>query len=194
MERLSRADLWSLEEYAEARSEFRATVLGHKRTRQVQIGAHASLTFEDRITVKYQIQEMLRVEKIFERAAIEEELQAYNPLIPDGANLKATLMIEYEDVQERRVALMKLKGVEDCVWVQIGAAEKVWAIADEDLDRENDDKTSAVHFLRFEFSAAMVSDAKVGAGVSIGIDHPEYRHVVTPVSEDTSTALVADFA
>lgn len=194
MERLSRSDLWSLEDYAEARPAFRATVLGHKRARQVQLGAHASLSFEDRITVKYQVQEMLRVEKIFERAAIEEELEAYNPLIPDGTNLKATLMIEYEDADERRAALARLKGIEDSVWVRIGDSDKVWAIADEDLDRANDEKTSAVHFLRFEFASELIARAKAGAEVAIGVDHPEYQYALAPVAESMSTALIADFS
>ncbi|HRK57839.1 MAG TPA: DUF3501 family protein, partial [Burkholderiaceae bacterium] len=154
---LTRDDLWTLEAYAQRRAQFRAHVLAHKRQRTVQLGDHVTLLFEDVTTVRYQIQEMLRIEKTFEAAGIDQELEAYVPLIPDGSNLKATMMIEYADVQERKRALARLKGVESRVYVQVGAWGRVYAIADEDLERENDEKTSAVHFLRFEFSQPQVS-------------------------------------
>ena len=191
---LSRSDLWSLEDYAESRQDFRAQVLAHKRNRNVVLGAHAMLIFEDQFTVKYQVQEMLRIERIFERRAIEEELEAYNPLIPDGANLKATFMIEYEDIDERRVALEQLKGVEERVWMRVTGHQSVWAIADEDLDRENETKTSAVHFLRFEFTDSMRAAAIAGAQLNVGIDHDAYRESIEPLPASIHESLVADFA
>ena len=186
MQALTRKDLFSLEQYAEKRIEFRAQVMAHKKNRKVGIGAHASLYFEDRLTMQYQIQEMLRVERIFEPAGIEEELSAYNPLIPDGSNWKATFMIEYGNVDERRAALAKLIGIEDKVWVQVAGHDKVFAIADEDLDRTAADKTSSVHFVRFELSPDMAADVKRGGAVRMGIDHPEYSYAVDiePVVRD----------
>jgi hypothetical protein len=192
MEKLTRSDLYSLEQYAELRPEFRARVMAHKQNRKLPIGPVATLYFEDRLTVQYQIQEMLRVERIFEAAGIEEELAAYNPLIPDGVNWKATLMLEEPDVDKRRQLLAGLVGIEDCVWAKVDGHERVYAVADEDLDRDTDEKTSSVHFLRFEMSPAMVKEAKAGAALSFGIDHASYRHAVEPVTENVRAALLAD--
>jgi Protein of unknown function (DUF3501) len=194
MEKLTRGDLYSLEQYAELRPEFRARVMAHKKDRKLPIGPVATLYFEDRLTVQYQIQEMLRVERIFEAAGIEEELAAYNPLIPDGANWKATLMIEEPDVDKRRKLLAGLVGIEDRVWVTVEGLERVYAVADEDLDRDTEEKTSSVHFLRFEISPAMVRDVKAGAVLSFGIDHSNYIHRVEPVTENVRAALLADLA
>ena len=190
MDKLTRADLFSLERYHELRAEFRSRVLAHKRLRQVRIGPNATLYFEDRLTIQYQIQEMLRVERIFEAEAIEEELAAYNPLIPDGANLKATFMLEYEDPDERRRMLGRLGGIEDKVWMEVGG-ERVYAVADEDLDRTTDDKTSAVHFLRFELPDGLCRALGEGATMRFGIEHDEYRHD-NPLPEASRAALVAD--
>ena len=187
-------DLMSLEEYARRRAEFRPTVLAHKRDRTVQCGPNATWSFEDRLTVQYQVQEMLRIERIFESAGIADELAAYNPLVPDGSNWKATLLIEYPDETERRAALARLRGIEDRCWVQVAGHERVLAIADEDLERENDEKTSAVHFLRFELTPAMVEAAKAGAAVSIGMDHDAYRNAVDPLPEAARASLVRDLA
>ncbi len=173
---LTRDDLYSLEQYAQIRGDFRARVMAHKKQRRVPIGAHATLYFEDRLTIQYQIQEMLRVERIFEAAGIQDELDAYNPLIPDGSNWKATLMIEYGDEDERRDALARLRGVEDSVWVQVEGFDKILAIADEDMEREDGTKTSSVHFLRFELTAPMIAAVKSGAGIGCGTDHPDYRY------------------
>lgn len=192
--KLTREDLYSLEKYAQVRPQFRADVMAHKQKRQVQIGDHARLYFEDRTTIQYQVQEMLRIERVFEPAGIEDELHAYNPLIPDGSNWKATFMLEYDDVEERRVALESLKGVEDRVWVQVGDQPKVWAIADEDLERENDTKTSSVHFVRFELTPEMVRAAKSGAAIVMGIDHPSYRHDTGPLPATVRDSLVTDLA
>lgn len=191
---LSREDLYSLEKYAEVRPAFRAKVLEHKQHRQVAIGPFATLYFEDRLTMQYQIQEMLRVERIFEAAGIQEELDTYNPLIPDGSNWKATFMIEVPDENERRKVLARMVGIEDRVWVRVGAAAPVYAIADEDMERETADKTSSVHFLRFELTLDMVAAAKQGAAIAMGIDHPEYRHEVTALPEANRVSLVADLA
>jgi hypothetical protein len=190
---LTRDDLLSLEKYAQVRGEFRARVMAHKKDRQVHIGAHATLYFEDRLTMHYQIQEMLRAERIFEAEGIQEELDAYNPLVPDGSNWKATFMIEYEDVDERREALARLKGIEDLVWVQVAGFDKVFAIADEDMEREDETKTSSVHFVRFELTPAMAAAVKSGAAVSMGSDHPDYGYQVDvpPVTRDS---LAADLA
>ena len=192
--KLSRDDLYPLEKYSEIRSEFRARVLEHKQNRQVRIGEWATLYFEDRLTMQYQIQEMLRIERIFETAGIQDELDAYNPLIPDGGNWKATFMIEVPDPDERRVVLGKLVGIEDRVWVRVRDADPVYAIADEDMERETADKTSSVHFMRFELTPAMVAAAKQGAAISMGIDHPAYREAVTPVAESVRASLVADLS
>jgi len=191
MQALTRDDLYSLEEYAEVRPELRKKVMAHKKDRKVPVGGHATLYFEDRLTIQYQIQEMLRVERIFERAGIEEELSAYNPLIPDGSNWKATFMIEYDDVNERREALARLIGIEDHVWVQVADHGRVYAIADEDLERSDDTKTSSVHFLRFELEPAMVKGLKDGAELLMGIDHSEYDHAVK-VETQVRDTLLAD--
>jgi hypothetical protein len=194
MDKLTRNDLYSLEEYAVNRDAFRARVMAHKKNRKLHIGPVATLYFEDRQTIQYQIQEMLRVERIFEAAGIEEELQAYNPLIPDGSNWKATFMIEEPDVERRRALLAGLVGIEDCVWVRVDANDPVYAIADEDLDRATADKTSSVHFLRFELTGKMVADLRQGASLSMGIDHANYSHQVEPVAAAVRTALAADLA
>ena len=190
MDKLTRADLFSLEQYHEARAEFRARVLAHKRRRQIPLGPNATLYFEDRLTIQYQVQEMLRVERIFEADAIEEELAAYNPLIPDGANLKATFMVEYADPDERRRMLGRLVGIEDRVWMEAGP-DRIVAVADEDLERATEDKTSAVHFLRFELPGRMCAALCGGAAMRLGIDHEAYRHECT-VAETSRAALVAD--
>jgi len=194
MPQITRDTLMSLEAYAKARKEFRARVLAHKKSRTVHLGEHVTLVFEDELTIRYQVQEMLRIEKIFEEAGIVDELAAYNPLIPDGHNLKATMLIEYEDTDERRRALAALKGVEDAVWVRAAQLPKVNAIADEDLSRENDEKTSSVHFLRFELTPEMVAALKRGGALGIGVDHPAYKAAIPAVGEDTRRALVADLA
>lgn len=194
MNRLQRADLFTLEKYAEIRADFRARVMAHKAHRRLPIGPHATLYFEDRLTIQYQVQEMLRAERIFEPAGIEEELAAYNPLIPDGRNWKATFMIEYADEAERRVALAQLKGIEVAVWLQVQDHDRIVPVADEDLEREDEDKTSAVHFLRFELTAPMAAALKNGAALHAGIDHPAYRQAVAPVAAEIRAALVADLA
>jgi hypothetical protein len=189
---LSRADLWSLEEYAQERPAFREKVLAHKKNRQLALGEHARLYFEDALTIKYQIQEMLRIERVFEAEGIMEELEAYNPLIPDGHNWKATFMIEYTDPAERAVRLGELIGIEDQTWLQVEGFDKVFAIADEDLERDNADKTSSVHFMRYELSAAMVTAAKGGAAICAGIDHPNYTIPAFAVAQDIRDSLAAD--
>ena len=194
MPRITRDSLMTLEAYAKARKDFRAKVMAHKKTRAVHLGEHLTLLFEDELTIRYQIQEILRVEKTFEEEAIQDELDAYNPLVPDGLNWKATLLVEYEDVEERKQALARLKGIEDRVWVQVGNAPRVYAIADEDLERENDQKTSAVHFVRFEFTPSMVSELRRGSALSIGVDHPAYTFTLHEVPESTRRALLADLA
>jgi hypothetical protein len=191
MSKLTRDDLYSLEKYAAIRSDFRAKVMAHKKARQVAIGPNATLYFEDRLTMQYQVQEMLRIEKLFESAEIEDELAAYNPLIPDGSNWKATFMVEFPDAEERKTALAQMIGIEDKVWVQVDGHDKVFAIADEDLDREDETKTSSVHFLRFELAPAMAAAVKSGNKVSMGIDHPAYEYRVE-VEEDVRASLTAD--
>jgi len=192
MSKLSRNDLMNLETYATERAEFRAKVLSHKKNRKVMIGDHCTLYFEDRLTIQYQIQEMLRIEKIFEADGIEEELAAYNPLIPDGSNWKATFMIEYTDVTERQAALGKMVRIEDKVWMQVVDFDRVYAIADEDMDRSDEGKTSAVHFMRFELSDEMVDAVKQGAAISSGIDHPAYTASVEPLLSPVRESLAAD--
>ncbi len=192
MNKLAATDLMTLEQYARQRADFRAKVLTHKKARQLAVGPNTMWSFEDRLTVQYQVQEMLRIERIFEPEGIAEELGAYNPLIPDGRNWKVTLLIEFPDADERKVQLAKLRGVEDRCWVQVAGHDRVFAIADEDLERENDEKTSSVHFLRFELQQAMVDALKSGALLSVGIDHDHYRHVIDPVSPAARAALVAD--
>jgi len=192
MNKLTRSDLLSLEQYALERQAFRGRVMAHKRDRLVEIGAHAALYFEDRLTMRYQIQEMLRAERIYEPAEIEAELSAYNPLIPDGNNWKATFMLQYGDEAERHRQLVLLKGIESEIWVQVVGQPRVTAIADEDLERENEEKTSAVHFLRFELGAPLRRALADGAGLSMGISHPAYTAEVS-VSESTRLSLMADF-
>jgi Protein of unknown function (DUF3501) len=194
MPQVSRDSLMTLEAYAKARPQFRSRVLEHKKLRSVRLGEHVTLLFEDELTVRYQIQEMLRIEKIFEEEGIEHELEAYNPLVPDGRNFKATMLIEYADTEERRQALAALIGIEDRVWVQVEGCARVYAIADEDLERENEVKTSSVHFLRFELTAEMAAALKYGVTLSIGVDHPNYTAQVTPVAAPIRNALVADLS
>jgi hypothetical protein len=194
MPQITRESLMTLEAYARERKDFRARVIAHKKLRTVHLGEHLTLLFEDELTIRYQIQEILRVEKAFEEQAIDDELEAYNPLVPDGSNWKATLLIEYEDVDERKQALAGLKGIEDRVWVQIGTATRVYAIADEDLERENDEKTSAVHFVRFELSRSMIEDLNREVALAIGVDHPAYAFTLRDVPEPTRRALVADLS
>ena len=183
----------SLEAYARARPTYRKTAIAHKRLRTVHIGDHVTLLFEDEMTIRYQIQEVLRVEKTFEEAGIQDELHAYTPLVPDGRNFKATMLIEYEDEAERRVALTKLKGIENKTWVQIEGSKKIYAIADEDLQRENETRTSAVHFLRFELNAEMAAALKYGVSLSMGVADPQYT-VATELNDTTRAALVNDLA
>ena len=192
MNKLSRDDLFSLEQYSEARSAFREKVLAHKKNRRLDLGTNAALYFEDRLTIQYQVQEMLRIEKIFEADGIREELDAYNPLIPDGSNWKATFMVEFPDVEERKAMLAQLVGVEDRIYMQVADFDRVYPIADEDLERDTEDKTSAVHFLRFELSPEQVRALKEGASLIAGIDHENYRVEVSPVPDNIREALVAD--
>ena len=192
MDKLSRDSLMTLEAYHKARKEFRAQVLAHKKPRTIRLGEHVTLIFEDALTIRYQVQEMLRVEKIFEEEGIQDELDAYNPLIPDGRNFKATMLIEYEDVEERKVALGLLRGIEDRTWVRVEGLPKVFAIADEDLDRETEEKTSSVHFLRFELTPEMADGLKYGMSLAIGIDHPHYTVALDPVSPESRAALAKD--
>lgn len=194
MSKLTTADLMSLEQYARERSAFRTRLIEHRRVRSLRVGEHCSWSFEDRLTVQYQIQEMLRTERIFEPAGIAEELEAYNPLIPDGSNLKVTLMIEYPDADERATRLAELKGFERHCWMQVAGFPPVYAVADEDLERENQDKTAAVHFLRFEFTAPAVTAARSGVALAAGVDHPHYRVSIEPLPEPLRAALVKDFA
>lgn len=192
MEKLSPDMLYSLEQYSRLRNDFRAKVMAHKKNRQVALGPNATLHFEDHLTMHYQVQEILRAERIFEAEEIEGELAAYNPLIPDGGNWKATLMFEYPDVEQRKNALAKMANIEDRVWVKVDGFERVWGIADEDLDRSTEQKTSSVHFLRFELTPAMIAAAKAGAALSMGIEHPAYCHQVDPVPEHVRKSLVLD--
>lgn len=192
MKPLSATDLYSLEKYHAMRGDFRAKVLAHKRHRQVALGANATLYFEDRLTIQYQVQEMLRAERIFEAEGIAEELAAYNPLIPDGSNLKATFMLEFPDVDERRDALARLRGIEDCVYLQVGDGARCPAIADEDLERSDEAKTSAVHFLRFELTQEAIDALRAGAPLRAGVDHANYSHE-TVIDATVRRALIADF-
>jgi Protein of unknown function (DUF3501) len=194
MPKLSLESLMTLEAYARARKEFRAQVIAHKKRRTVHLGEHVTLIFEDELTMRYQVQEMLRAEKIFEESGIREEIDAYNPLIPDGRNFKATMMIEYEDEKERRAALAKLKGVEDRTWIRVEGLARVYAIADEDLERENDEKTSSVHFLRFELTKEMADALKYGVGLAMGVDHPAYTATLDAVPAEIRSSLVKDLA
>ncbi len=193
MQKLTRRDLMSLEQYDSERARLRGEVIAHKQLRNLQVGPNMTWCFEDRTTIRYQILEMLRAERIFESDAIQSELDAYNPLIPDGNNWKATLLIEFTDAVERRRALERLIGVENRCWIRISELSRVFAIADEDMERENDEKTSAVHFLRFELTDSMVEAAKSGASVSVGVDHDHYRHSLSPVPSAARDALCRDF-
>jgi len=194
MAKITRDSLMTLEAYAKARKEFRARVMAHKKNRSVHIGDHVTLLFEDELTMRYQVQEMLRAEKIFEEHGIQDELDAYNPLVPDGHNFKATMMIEYVDEAERRAALAKLRGIEQRTWVRVEGCPPVYAIADEDLDRETEDKTSSVHFLRFELTAEMVRALKYGVTLAIGVDHAHYRAEIDPLPPAIRASLVNDLA
>lgn len=194
MKKLNKSDLFSLEEYSINRDSFRKKVLEEKRHRKVYIGEHVALLFENKNTIQYQIQEMLRIEKIFDAEGIQEELDAYNPLIPDGSNLKAVMLIEYPNVEERKEKLKILKGIEKKIWIKVGSHNKVFAIADEDLEREDETKTSAVHYLRYEFSASMINDWKNDSSVVMGIDHENYQSSETIISSDISSSLSGDFA
>lgn len=194
MPQITRDSLMTLEAYARARPQFRAQVMAHKKNRTLQLGGHVTLTFEDELTILYQIQEMLRAERVFEDAGVQGELDAYNPLIPDGANWKATLMIEYPDVDERHRMLARLIGIEDRIWVQVEGQARVYAIADEDLERDNAEKTSAVHFLRFELDPVMVQALKKGAALAVGVDHPAYGAAVGAVDPAVRSSLVNDLA
>ena len=193
MAQISRDSLLTLETYAKQRPEFRARVIAHKTHRTVRLGHHITLIFEDELTIRYQIQEMLRIEKTFEEAGIQDELDAYTPLIPDGANLKATMMIEYEDPLVRKTELARLKGVESRVYVQVDGQPKVYAIADEDMERENEEKTSSVHFLRFELEPTAIASWKAGAAVAIGVDHPHYAVRLDEVAPQVQSSLARDF-
>jgi hypothetical protein len=194
MKKLNKSDLFSLEEYSINRDSFRKKVLEEKQYRKVYIGEHVVLLFENKNTIQYQIQEMLRIEKIFDAEGIEEELDAYNPLIPDGSNLKAVMLIEYPNVEERKEKLKILKGIEKKIWIKVGSHNKVFAIADEDLEREDETKTSAVHYLRYEFSVSMINDWKNGSSIVMGIDHENYHSSETIISSDISSSLSGDFA
>jgi len=190
--KIARESLLSLEAYARQRDEFRAKVMAHKKDRTVHLGAHVTLIFEDELTIRYQIQEMLRIERTFEEQGIQDELDVYNPLIPDGRNFKATMMIEYADAEERKHALAKLKGIEDRVWIQVEGCARVYAIADEDLERESEEKTSAVHFLRFELDDEMAKALKYGVSLALGIDHPNYQADLGAVAAGVRVSLTRD--
>jgi len=192
MHKLETKDLMGLEQYARERPAFRERIIAHKRARTLHIGPHLTLLFEDRLTMQYQVQEMLRAERIFEAEGIQQELDAYNPLIPDGRNWKTTMLVEYADERERRAALAKLKGIEKGVWLQVRGFGPIVPIADEDLERETEEKTSSVHFLRFELTPEMVKAFKAGAELDAGVDHPNYSHEVKPVPAALRKALLAD--
>ena len=194
MPAIARDSLLTLEAYAKERSAFRARVLAHKRNRIVHLGPHVTLLFEDELTIRYQIQEMLRIEKTFDESGIQQEVDAYNPLVPDGSNLKATMLLEYEDADARHAALAQLRGIEDHVFMRVAGFPVVRAVADEDLDRENDDKTSAVHFVRFELTPAMIAAFKAGTPVALSIDHPNYQAEVAMISPLVQETLASDFA
>jgi len=194
MPKIERESLLPLEVYARQRARFRAEVMAHKKDRTVSLGKHLTLIFEDELTIRYQIQEMLRAERIFEEEGIADELATYNPLVPDGRNLKATMMLEYPEVAERKRALAELRGIENRVWVRVEGCDRVHAIADEDLDRETEEKTSAVHFLRFELAAEMVAALKRGAALAIGVDHSTYSAELPAVPANVRDSLVGDLA
>lgn len=192
MQKISRESLLTLEAYSRARKDFRARVIAHKKNRSLVLGEHVMLLFEDELTMRYQVQEMLHAERIFEEEGIQDEIDAYNPLIPDGRNFKATMQIEYEDANERKSALARLKGIEDRTWIRVEGCAPVYAVADEDLERETDEKTSAVHFLRFELTPEMVEALKYGMSLATGIDHAHYSATLDPVPPEVRAALVKD--
>ena len=192
MKKLTRRDLLTLEQYAKDRPRLRSAVIAHKQLRNVQVGPNMTWCFEDFTTIRYQVLEMVRAERIFESEGIQGEVDAYNPLIPDGRNWKVTLLLEFTDAEERRVALERLIGVEDRCWIRVSEMERVFAIADEDMDRENEDKTSAVHFLRFELTPSMVEAMKSGASLCLGVDHDNYRHLVGPLADPVRLSLTRD--
>ena len=192
MTKLSRKDLYSLEEYSEIRDDFRARVMEHKKNRRLELGEHLVLFFEDRLVMHYQVQEMLKAEKIFDADGIQEELDAYNPLIPDGTNWKATMMIQYADITERQKMLARLVGIEHKIWLRVGDHDKIYPIADEDLERATEDKTSAVHFLRFELTPSMIADVHKGAVLSAGVEHEHYSVTVDSVPQNVAESLATD--
>ena len=192
MSKLTRKDLYSLEEYSEMREEFRKKIIAHKENRRLEIGDNILLLFEDKLIMQYQVQEMLKAEKIFDAAGIDEELDAYNPLIPDGTNWKATMMIQYPDVDERQEMLTQLIGIEDLIWMQVSGHDKIYAIADEDLERDTEVKTSAVHFMRFELDNDMIASLKTNATISAGVEHKNYQRTVDPVQNNLRDSLVND--
>jgi hypothetical protein len=192
MSKLTRKDLYSLEEYSAMRDDYRKKVMAHKNNRRLELGEHLLLSFEDKLVMQYQVQEMLKAEKIFDAAGIEEELAAYNPLIPDGNNWKATMLIQYPDVAQRQKELARLIGIEDVIWVQVEGFDKVYAIADEDLERDNDEKTSAVHFLRFELHSDMIAAVKAGTAISAGVEHENYQAIVSPLAGNLRDSLATD--
>jgi hypothetical protein len=194
MPRIARDSLMSLEAYSKVRKDFRANIIAHKKNRTVHLGDHVTLQFEDEMTMRYQVQEMLRAERVFEEESIQDELDAYNPLIPDGSNWKATMLIEYAEPDERQSALARMIGIEDRVWVQVENNPRVFAIADEDMERENDTKTSSVHFLRFELDRTMKQALRNGARLSIGVDHPAYGATLDPVTPAVRDSLLKDLA
>ena len=194
MSKLTRKDLYSLEEYTEKRDDYRKKIMAHKENRRLELGNNLLLSFEDKLIMQYQVQEMLKAEKIFDAAGIEEELDAYNPLIPDGTNWKATMLIQYPDVEQRQLQLTRLIGIEDLIWLQVEGFDKVYAIADEDLERDNAEKTSAVHFLRFELDTDMITAVKSGTNISAGVEHENYQKIVSPVSSHLRDSLASDLA
>lgn len=192
MAKLKREDLYSLEQYSEMRNDYRKKVMAHKENRRLELGDNLLLSFEDQLIMQYQIQEMLKAEKIFDAEGIEEELAVYNTLIPDGTNWKATMLIQYPDVEERQKQLARLIGIEDLIWLQVEGFEKVYAIADEDLERDNAEKTSAVHFMRFELNKEMIAAVKSGAAISAGVDHENYRYTISPLASNLRDSLAGD--
>lgn len=193
MKKISHEELMGLEKYSAARDGFRQNIMAHKKNRVISVGPHMRFHFEDRLLMLYQVQEMLRAEKIFDAQGIQQELDAYNPLIPDGSNLKVTLMIEYSDPAERAEALKQLPGIENKVWIQVAGFDRVSPVADEDLERTTDEKTSSIHFLRFEFDADMVAAAKAGTNISLGVDHPFYQYSLEALAPHIAKSLVSDF-
>jgi hypothetical protein len=194
MQKLTREDLYSLEEYAEMRDDYRKKIMAHKKDRRLELGENVLMMFEDRLIMQYQVQEMLKAEKIFEAAGIEEELDAYNPLIPDGTNWKATMLIQYTDVEERQQKLTQLIGIENTIWMQVEGYDKVYAIADEDLERDTEEKTSAVHFMRYELENDMINAVKKGAAISAGVEHENYQAIVNPIAANIRDSLAGDLA